>query len=409
MDTTTETPTTANPPPEAGELADPAAPPRSRRIHRDPRDRVLGGVAAGIAEHFSIDPVLVRLGFVVTAFLGGTGVFAYLVAWIAIPNGPAPIEPLPRRDHRQLLGYGLVALGLAVLAGPLGLDWNGAAFWPIALIAVGGAVLWLRTRDSQDGMPTEEIVDPAPPPSPPSPPAAPSMTLAPAGSVEAAEHPARPRRARRAPKLPRQRSHLTAITLSALLAVVGGAWLFDLAGLIAVDVGEMFAIALAVVGAGLVASAWFGRARGLIVSGILLSLIVGAFGVIDVPLRGGLGDTTYRARSVTDIETTYEMAFGRLTVDVGDVDFSGHRRALTATLGVGKLAVIVPDDVRVVVDGHAGVGSVNAFDRRSADCCPVDVSTVRTGDLGGGTLRLTVEVGVGDVEIKTKEDTRGTS
>ncbi|HEX5585838.1 MAG TPA: LiaF domain-containing protein, partial [Acidimicrobiia bacterium] len=216
------------------------------------------------------------------------------------------------------------------------------------------------------------------------------------------------RRVRRAPRPPRPKSHLGAITLSALLVLAGVVWLLDLADVITLDVGVMVALALALVGAALITSAWFGRARGLIALGIALALAVGAFGVIDVPLRGGIGDTTHRPRAVGAVDGSYEMAIGRLTVDLGAVDFSGRRRTVHAALGIGKLDVIVPDGVRVVADGHAGAGTVIVFGRRTRDCCPVDVRRVRPGDVGGGTLRLTAEVGAGDVEIST-EERNGTS
>jgi len=211
--------------------------------------------------------------------------------------------------------------------------------------------------------------------------------------------PARQPRPRRAPRAPRPKSHLTAITLSALLVLAGGAWLVDLEGWTHVDVGTVVALGLALVGVALVVSAWRGRARGLIALGILLALVVGVFGVIDVPMRGGVGDSTYRPRTVRAVERTYEMAIGRMTVDLRNVDFTGERRTVHATVGVGKLQVLVPDGVRVVVDGHAGAGSVHAFGTRTNDCCPTDVRRVRAGDPGGGRLVLDAEVGAGDVEI----------
>ncbi|MGH9103834.1 MAG: PspC domain-containing protein [Acidimicrobiales bacterium] len=54
---------------------------------RRPLDgRMLGGVAAGIAEHFDLDPNIVRLGLVVLAAVGGAGIPLYLAAWLLIPE-----------------------------------------------------------------------------------------------------------------------------------------------------------------------------------------------------------------------------------------------------------------------------------------------------------------------------------
>ena len=152
--------------------------------------------------------------------------------------------------------------------------------------------------------------------------------------------------------------------------LAGGAWLLDLSGAVDVDLGTVFALALAVVGIALVTSAWYGRAHGLIALGIPLALIVGAFGVIDVPVRGGIGDVTHRPHTIAAVDSAYELAIGSLVVDLRDVDFSARSREVRATLGIGELDVYVPDDVRVVLDGHAGAGSVHAFGPRLEPVLP---------------------------------------
>src|SRR5258708_3250524 len=56
------------------------------RLVRRRRGRMIAGVGNGIAEHFGIDPIFVRIGFVVAAFFGGAGVIAYAAAWLLIPE-----------------------------------------------------------------------------------------------------------------------------------------------------------------------------------------------------------------------------------------------------------------------------------------------------------------------------------
>ena|SRR5437868_1225379 len=53
---------------------------------RSQTDKRLAGVAGGIAEYFGIDPALIRVGFVVAAFMG-FGLLAYVVLWIVLPKG----------------------------------------------------------------------------------------------------------------------------------------------------------------------------------------------------------------------------------------------------------------------------------------------------------------------------------
>jgi phage shock protein PspC (stress-responsive transcriptional regulator) len=49
---------------------------------------MLGGVCSGIAKYFNIDPVLVRVAWVVGFFVGGFGFLAYIIAWIIVPEEP---------------------------------------------------------------------------------------------------------------------------------------------------------------------------------------------------------------------------------------------------------------------------------------------------------------------------------
>lgn len=56
------------------------------RLHRRRGGRMLGGVAVGLADYFDVDPVLVRVGFVVLTFVGGLAVPLYLAGWALIPD-----------------------------------------------------------------------------------------------------------------------------------------------------------------------------------------------------------------------------------------------------------------------------------------------------------------------------------
>jgi phage shock protein PspC (stress-responsive transcriptional regulator) len=58
------------------------------RLYRSTTSKVFGGVAGGIAEYFNMDPVIIRVIFVLAAIFGGGGVLIYLVLWIAVPERP---------------------------------------------------------------------------------------------------------------------------------------------------------------------------------------------------------------------------------------------------------------------------------------------------------------------------------
>jgi phage shock protein C len=59
-----------------------------KRLYRSRKDKILGGVAAGMADYFNIDPTVARLLWVLLAFFGGMGIIAYIIAWIIIPEEP---------------------------------------------------------------------------------------------------------------------------------------------------------------------------------------------------------------------------------------------------------------------------------------------------------------------------------
>ena len=57
-----------------------------KRLTRSTNDRMVAGVAAGLAEYLEIDPVLIRLAFVLLTFAGGPGLLAYLILWLIVPE-----------------------------------------------------------------------------------------------------------------------------------------------------------------------------------------------------------------------------------------------------------------------------------------------------------------------------------
>lgn len=60
-----------------------------KRLYRSRREKVFGGVCAGIAEYFNIDPTFVRLAFVLGFFMGfGMTLIVYIICWLVVPLAP---------------------------------------------------------------------------------------------------------------------------------------------------------------------------------------------------------------------------------------------------------------------------------------------------------------------------------
>ena len=58
----------------------------NKRLYRDGDNEILGGVAYGLGNYFGIDPALVRVLFILSIFIGGFGILAYLILWVSIPE-----------------------------------------------------------------------------------------------------------------------------------------------------------------------------------------------------------------------------------------------------------------------------------------------------------------------------------
>jgi phage shock protein PspC (stress-responsive transcriptional regulator) len=61
----------------------------AKRLMRSSRDKKVGGVCAGVADYFDLDPTLVRIVWLLAVFCAGTGGLLYLILWIALPLAPA--------------------------------------------------------------------------------------------------------------------------------------------------------------------------------------------------------------------------------------------------------------------------------------------------------------------------------
>jgi len=61
---------------------------KRKRIYRSGKEKILGGVCGGLGDYFDIDPTIIRLLWVFFALAYGTGILAYLIAWLIIPRNP---------------------------------------------------------------------------------------------------------------------------------------------------------------------------------------------------------------------------------------------------------------------------------------------------------------------------------
>jgi len=139
--------------PEVPPITSPTVP--TRRLYRGD-DKVVAGVADGLAEHLRVDVRLVRLAFVLLTMAGGFGAVLYLAFWAVVPQqtGTPAVRPRTRRTTlasgaNVLLPLAALLFGGLLLLNSLGLRLGGAAFWAILAGGVGLAIVWREADDAQ--------------------------------------------------------------------------------------------------------------------------------------------------------------------------------------------------------------------------------------------------------------------
>ena len=370
------------PPPEPPDGAVPAP----RRLVRDPDDKVVAGVCAGLGRYTDTDPVLWRVTVGVLTVFGGAGLVLYLLAWVLVPRTGSPAsfaERTLRGPDRTAAVIGAGLLGLVAIA-VLDLIDTG-----LVVLAVVVGVVLLATRERRAGIvpgPSSRAWGPAAPPSAYGvPPVVPAWEPVP-------------------PAPPRERSVLGPVTLSVATLVAGVLLLLREIGVDGITGPRVLAAALLVVGAGLVVATWIGRARWLFAVGVLLALLLVPAAALDGGLAGGAGERTWVPVAADD-GASYELGAGEATLDLRRVE-PGSVIALTARVGLGRLLVLVPDDLRVRVVPEIGLGELIRDDgdgRTVSDVEPFDdrgVDEVLLGPADGRELVLGAEVGLGELEVR---------
>lgn len=162
-----------------------------RRLYRSRTDRVLWGVCGGLANYFDMDPVLVRIIFVLLIFANGLGVLAYIIMAVLVPlegskaaapreairenvqemkqsatelgdeirsgfakeggpkeQGAGPCPAATEHRARNVLGIVLIVVGIFLLLGTLNLfSWfRWSYLWPVILVVVGLIIMFGARR-----------------------------------------------------------------------------------------------------------------------------------------------------------------------------------------------------------------------------------------------------------------------
>ncbi len=397
-------------------------------------ERRVAGVAGGLARHLDIDPLLVRVAFVVLALFGGSGVLLYGALWLLLPEDGAASATI-RLDERSLtvalIGVGAIA-GLALLG-----SWSDARWvsWPLAVVALV-VLLFASARDRRPAPPARGSYPPAgyppvsyPPVSHPAPTTAsaptedsgdPTMsqdTLTPDGATPAPSPgpatqtaqlppppapPAGPGWSTLPPpppplRDPRRRGPLLFwFTLALITLGIGVLGMVDVAGT-DVSASAYPALATGVAGVMLLVGAFYGRAGGIIFLGLIAATVLAGTAVGE---RIETDQNLVRPATPAEVVDTYSQGAGELVYDLTAIEnvaaLDGRRIVLEQ--GAGRIEVIVPSNVDVVTTTSVGAGNVKLFDT-TRDGLGIDFTQRHDVANEAATIYLTVQLGLGEIAV----------
>lgn len=394
------------------------------RPRRRTDDRKIAGVAAAIARRYAVDPMLVRVAFVVaTICSSGAGILLYLLGWLLLPqerpdsgqsSGAGRVVGRGRNSMPAVMTIVLVLLLIPATAAVF--DGHGSGIIGIA-VGLGALLLLHHSRATLGEIPGSP--PPAAPSSSHSPETAQAFPATPgAPGATTADDPERPAPPAwdplgaapfawdlpepSAPPVPISPprwagSKITPITLGLALLAGGIALAFG-PGLSAAQIA---AILLGVVGLGLVVGSFLQGGRGLVPIAVplaLLTWILSAAPTSDFQV----GTRHWTPTATTELQKRYSVTLGNADLDLSRLHLTDGEKVQTdVAVGVGETHVFLPPNVDAQVSCRTQVGDVECLGRTDSDGSPSRVTLTDTGTdgPGGGTLILNVHSGVGQVHV----------
>jgi phage shock protein PspC (stress-responsive transcriptional regulator) len=406
-------------------------------IARASDGRWFAGVASGLARRLGVDPLVIRAAFILLGLLFGVGLTVYFVLWLLMPDerGRISLEQAVKYGEGHSI-FLLIVTGVIVVGGfPWFGNDNGGGFRFFGFLAVAfGAWYYLtRTDSGRDLMKSAPWLPKPPGAATGSPdaeaaagsPAASTMSTgnaaANAGTAWPAPTGAPVARATTpvtlaVPTPPVERTR--GIGFAAGLLVLGGAILAAVGASSLAETnswaGSHMAIAIAsglgVLGLGILVAGIAGRRAGWLAPFAVLAMVASTFASLmpsGLTVPFSVGERTHAVTTLTG-DTSFDLGVGSLRLDLTEAEFASTSGADTveATVGLGELEIIVPDDIRVTVNAKGRAGEVLAYDsdkgRQYSQGGTVLDETLTYGPATGTEeIIVNAEVGLGQITIRT--------
>ena len=146
----------------------------NQKLYRSRTNKVFAGVCGGLAEYFDVDPIVIRILFVLMVLFGGTGIVLYIAAIFIVPKKSLMIQDVPVEQQtasvspnndtaRNWFGIALVTIGILLLLANMEIfhvfNFLEDAFeyvFPVLLIILGMAIIYYRQSQTQTTKETSE-------------------------------------------------------------------------------------------------------------------------------------------------------------------------------------------------------------------------------------------------------------
>ncbi len=346
------------------------------------------GVSGGLGRYFGVDPVLFRVLFATSAFFGGAGLLAYLLAWVAIPDEGTQHAAVDRWIHglrrRRVPVWAVVIVAAVVLWIAAFSWWAPGPFFPVMIAVIVLVALFGRRGRSVDappagGAPEPVFADPGAPsvPGSTSEPFAAAQTggaepgafTAPIRQPDAGFPPGAPdtppvwvaesrswlQESRAAARERRRRAMpvrlATIVTLVATLTVLGIA---DAVSGIRIPV--YFWVTLVIALGGLLVGAVMRRTPwsvALLLAPAVAGLV--AFAPTHASLHDGTGQREWTP--TTSLSHSYKLAFGEGVLDLRGLSASAARD-VRVDVAAGRLRILIPQGMAATVDANIHLGQI---------------------------------------------------
>lgn len=361
---------------------------------RSKDDRIIGGVCAGAARYLNIDPVIVRVVIGVLTVAGFAGVILYVAAWVLLPSEDterslaAEWFNLDKNEEQVRIAglVGAVILSVLSIVGDSSWAWWGDTPWWLVPFALLFYVFWVRPRRRRQAR--TEHPHPAPVPGPTSA-VDDATTYAPTTTQPKITQPTIS-----TSREPRSAA-LLGLTSSLVAIALAATWIYE-ATQKDIPWTTYVAVALAVVGVGLLVGTFFGNGGVLIGVGVLLAITLAIGSVFP---SGRIGQQTPTPTTAADVKAEYRHGIGRLELDLSRV--SDPERLLGRTIrihaGIGQTRIAVPEGLNLDVHADVKAGQISLFGR---DDDGTDVSMSQSAEQpANAALTIDVDQKLGQIEV----------